>query len=369
MVRWILGAIILLFVGLVYGLMTAEPRMMDMQSNIKTDMMTAGHNWADVEMNGNEARVFGTAPNVEDQQAAVKIATDAYCSACKDKHRWHTVKDATDVIETGVTVVAAVSTQSPYSFSARKSDDGSVVLNGYVPSEDVRGFILRDAVEIFGNDNVSDDRLVIASGAPDGQWADTIVLYMTKLSQLDSGRLLIEDFEGSLQGKSASRDIQQELYGLMGNGTPDGYNFVGNVAVPQAPVQVFGQSGSQEICQSLLDELRKGRKITFDSSEFAIRGDENFDLLAELASAANQCPNYRIAINGYTSSDGELAMNQKLSEDRANAVLFYLSEQGGIDLVRLAARGLGSDNPIASNDTPVGREQNRRIEFILSRAE
>lgn len=364
MVRWILGAIILLFVGLVYGLVTAESRMTDMQGNIKTDLMTAGYNWADVEMNGNEARVFGTAPSLAEQQNAIKIATEAYCSACKEKHRWHTVEDATDMIE-----MAALPTQSPYSFSARKFADGAVVLNGYAPSEEIRGTILRNAVEMFGNDKVSDDKIVLASGAPDGRWADTISLYMGKLAKLDSGRLLIDDFEGSLQGKSASRDVQQELYTLMGDGTPVGYNFVGNVAVPQAPVQVFGQSGSQAICQGLMDDLRKDRKINFESGEAVIRGDQNFDLLAELASAAKQCPNFRIAINGYTSSDGEVAMNQKLSEDRANSVLFYLNEQGGIELARLAARGLGSDSPIANNETLEGREQNRRIEFILSRAE
>lgn len=362
--RWILGAIILLFVGLVYGLMTAESRMTDMQSNIKADLITAGYNWADVEMNGNEARVFGTAPSLIEQQTAIKVATEAYCSACKDKHRWHTVEDAIDVVE-----IAALPTQSPYSFSARKTESGAVILNGYAPSEDIRGAILSTAVDIFGNNNVNDDMLVLASGAPDGRWTEIITLYMLKLAKLDTGRLLIEDFEGSLQGKSASRDVQQELYSLMGTATPAGYNFVGNVTVPEVPVQVFGQSGSQTICQGLLDDLRNGRKINFSPSEAVIRGDRNFDLLAELASAANQCPKFRIAINGYTSSDGEAAMNQKLSEDRANAVLFYLSEQGGIELARLAARGLGSDNPIANNATPEGREQNRRIEFILSRAE
>lgn len=362
--RWLLGAIILLCVGFVYGFMTAESRMTDMQSNIKADLMAAGYDWADVEMTGNQARVFGTAPSLAEQQTAITIASEAYCSSCKEKHRWHTVEDTTDMIE-----MAALPSQSPYRFSARKAETGAVVLNGYVPSEEIRGAILRSAVEAFGNDNVSDDRLTLASGEPDEQWVDVITLYMGQLSQLDSGRLLVENFEGSLQGKAASRDVQQNLYSLMESGTPSGYNFVGNVAVPQVPVQVFGQSGSQTICQGLLDDLRNGRKINFASSEAVIRGDQNFDLLAELASAANQCLNFRIAINGYTSSEGEAEMNQKLSEARANAVLFYLNEQGGIELDRLAARGLGSDNPIADNATPEGREQNRRIEFILSRAE
>jgi len=362
--RWILGAIILLFVGLGYGLLTGESRITDMEANITSDLNAAGYSWASVEMNGNEARVSGTAPSLAEQQSAIVVAANAYCSACKDKHQWHTVEDATDLIE-----IAALPTQSPYTFLARKAVDGSVVLSGFVPSEEVRGDLLLSAVEVFGNDNVSDNRMVLADGAPDGRWADVIKLYMPKLAQLDEGRLQLEDFEGSLQGKSTSVDVQNALYARMGEGSVSDYNFVGNIIVPEAPTAVFGQSGSQAICQSLMDELRQGRKIGFESGEAAIRGDENLDLLADLVSAANLCPLFRIAINGYTSSEGPDELNQKLSEDRANAVLFHLNEQGGIDLSRLTAHGFGEANPIADNATLAGREQNRRIEFILSRAE
>lgn len=364
MVRWIIGAVILLFAGLVYGFLTAEPRIMDMQTNIEADLASAGYTWASVEMSGNEARVSGTAPTAAAQQAAINVAEAAYCSACKDKYQWHTVDDATEVMQ-----ASPLPVQSPYRFSVRKSNAGTVSLVGYAPSEESHAEILSDAVYIFGGDNLSEVDLSLATGAPDNQWNDVIRLYMGKLAQLDSGRLLLEDFEGSLQGTSTSRDTQQSLYDVMRAATPDAYNFVGNVAVPQAPVVTIGQSGSQAICQSLLNDLRANRKIRFEPSEATIRGDDNFDLLGELANAAKQCPKFRIAINGYTSSDGDPAMNQKLSDDRANAVLFFLNEQGGIDLSRLVATGLGSQDPIASNETAEGREQNRRIEFILSRAE
>jgi OOP family OmpA-OmpF porin len=358
MVRWIIGAVILLFAGLVYGFLTAEPRMMDMQANIKADLVNAGYEWASVEMSGNEARVSGTAPTAAAQQAAIDVAKAAYCSACKDKYQWHTVDDATELMK-----ASPLPIQSPYRFSVRKTADGSVSLMGYAPSEDARAEILSDAVYIFGGDSVSDVDLSLASGAPDNQWNDVIRLYMGKLAQLDSGQLLIEDFEGSLQGKSTSRDTQQSVYTVMQAGTPDAYNFVGSVAVPQAPVETIGQSGSQAICQSLMDEVRKGRAITFEANEFTIRDDDS------LADAANRCPKFRIAINGYTSSDGNPEDNEKLSKDRANAVLFHLNTQGGIELSRLDAKGLGSRAAIGNNETAEGRKQNRRIEFILSRAE
>jgi OOP family OmpA-OmpF porin len=228
---------------------------------------------------------------------------------------------------------------------------------------------MQDAVAVFGNDNVAVDRIDLADGAPDGQWGDVIKAYFRKLSLLDEGRLILEDREGALQGKIADSSVQSSVYENITSSDFDGYNFVGNISVPGAPAQVVGQSSSQAICQGLLDDLKQGRKIGFQSGEAVIRGDENYDLLGDLASAANQCPDFRIAINGYTSSDGSAELNQTLSEDRANAVLFYLNEQGGIDLTRLSARGFGAENPVASNDTQEGREQNRRIEFIVSSTE
>ncbi|MGB3456971.1 MAG: OmpA family protein [Litorimonas sp.] len=343
--------------------MTSEDRIEDLADNIRGDLDSAGYDWATVAMDANTATIGGEATNIAEQQGAIRIATDARCTPCKSQHKWHDVVDATTLMER-----EALPLQSPYTFTARKSADGSVVLSGYAPSEAVRGAILQDAVSVFGNDNVAVDRVDLADGAPDAQWGDVLGRYFRKLARLDEGRLVMEDREGALQGKTTNASLKDTLYGEMG-GTPDGYNFVGNVSVPGAAADVFGESGSQTICQGLLDDLKQGRKIGFAPSEAVIRGDDNYDLLADLASAAGQCPAFRIAINGYTSSDGDAAMNQTLSEDRANAVLFYLTEQGGIDRTRLTARGFGAENPIASNETPEGREQNRRIEFIVSTTE
>jgi OOP family OmpA-OmpF porin len=362
--RWLIAIIVLLGVGLVHGLMTAQSRIDDMTANIQSDLMAAGYDWATVSMSGNVARISGEAATTAEQQAAIQIAKDARCSVCKPKHKWHNVVDETSLLER-----QALPTQSPYTFSARKSADGNVTLSGYAPSESVRDGILQNAVSSFGNDNVAVDRIDLADGAPDTNWGQVVQLYLSKLSRLDEGRLVLEDKEGALQGRVSSLEAQEALYADMMAGTPEGYNLVGNVSVPGTPIRVLGQSASQSICQGLLDDLRRGRKIGFQSGEAVIRGDDNFDLLGDLASAANQCPDFRIAINGYTSSDGNAELNQTLSEDRANAVLFYLSEQGGIDRTRLTARGFGSQNPIASNETPEGREQNRRIEFIVSSTE
>jgi outer membrane protein OmpA-like peptidoglycan-associated protein len=75
----------------------------------------------------------------------------------------------------------------------------------------------------------------------------------------------------------------------------------------------------------------------------------------------------RIEISGHTDNRGSAELNQKLSENRAKAVVDYLVAKG-INPSRLEYKGYGKDQPIATNDTDAGRQENRRTEFkILSR--
>ena len=72
----------------------------------------------------------------------------------------------------------------------------------------------------------------------------------------------------------------------------------------------------------------------------------------------------RIVVEGFTDNSGSEALNQRLSERRAQAVRDALVKQG-IDAERIEARGLGEQNPVASNDNPNGRSLNRRVEIVI----
>jgi outer membrane protein OmpA-like peptidoglycan-associated protein len=72
-----------------------------------------------------------------------------------------------------------------------------------------------------------------------------------------------------------------------------------------------------------------------------------------------------LSVEGYTDSVGSDAFNQTLSEQRASAVRDYLVQQG-LDPTSITATGFGKANPVASNDTADGRQQNRRVEIIIS---
>jgi len=83
-----------------------------------------------------------------------------------------------------------------------------------------------------------------------------------------------------------------------------------------------------------------------------------------LATILNDNPTIKIQINGHTDNVGDAAKNLLLSEKRAKAVKEYLSSMG-VDAERLSFKGFGDTDPTASNDSPDGRQKNRRTDFII----
>jgi outer membrane protein OmpA-like peptidoglycan-associated protein len=89
------------------------------------------------------------------------------------------------------------------------------------------------------------------------------------------------------------------------------------------------------------------------------------EALAKFSGIVLAHPGLHLAVEGYTDSVGSDAFNQMLSEQRASTVRAYLITQG-LDPNSITATGFGKSNPVASNDTPAGRQQNRRVEIIIS---
>jgi outer membrane protein OmpA-like peptidoglycan-associated protein len=87
--------------------------------------------------------------------------------------------------------------------------------------------------------------------------------------------------------------------------------------------------------------------------------------LAKISGIIIAHPGLHMEVEGHTDSVGGDDYNQKLSENRAQAVRDYLVQQGIVDNT-IVFRGLGKTQPVATNDTPDGRQQNRRVELVLS---
>jgi outer membrane protein OmpA-like peptidoglycan-associated protein len=106
--------------------------------------------------------------------------------------------------------------------------------------------------------------------------------------------------------------------------------------------------------------------VLFDFNQASLRTGAR-EKLSKLAGILIAYPGtYRIEIEGHTDAVGSQDYNQKLSEDRAAAVRAYLAQAGIPDGRIIAVRGFGKVRPVATNDTPEGRQMNRRVELVIS---
>jgi OmpA-OmpF porin, OOP family len=96
------------------------------------------------------------------------------------------------------------------------------------------------------------------------------------------------------------------------------------------------------------------------STKLAANYEEDFKRLAQTATGLT---GYIIEVTGYADATGSAAVNTKLSEDRAKAVINYLMQQGGVPVRHIVAPGaMGEYGAVATNETKAGRAENRRVE-------
>lgn len=106
-------------------------------------------------------------------------------------------------------------------------------------------------------------------------------------------------------------------------------------------------------------------QVLFDNNSYALL-PASLPELNKLVQILEENPSMQIQISGYTDNIGKAADNLVLSTNRAKAIVNYVSGKG-IATDRLTCKGFGSENPIASNETPEGRALNRRTSFTITR--
>jgi outer membrane protein OmpA-like peptidoglycan-associated protein len=132
------------------------------------------------------------------------------------------------------------------------------------------------------------------------------------------------------------------------------------IALQPIPKVVDKPSGKKD---TVLSKPIILKNVFFETASAALLPSSKTEL-NDLAALLKSQPKLKIQLNGHTDSEGEEAANLDLSQRRAEAVRQYLI-QSGIQPERLRAQGYGESKPIASNDTPDGRRQNRRTEFVV----
>jgi len=104
--------------------------------------------------------------------------------------------------------------------------------------------------------------------------------------------------------------------------------------------------------------------VLFDTGKYSLKPGAR-EKLAKVAGILLAYPGLNIDVGGYTDNVGGDEMNQKLSENRAGSVRDYLVQQG-VAVNSVSAKGFGNTLPVASNDNSAGRQQNRRVELLVS---
>ena len=161
---------------------------------------------------------------------------------------------------------------------------------------------------------------------------------------MDDARLLnIPNIEENPTGFTLGTTSQKE-----------GKYFVKNIRIAKGAVPLY-------------DKFLTGGKfvttgIKFDVNKATIK-PESMGTINYVVKMMQDHPELKFSVEGHTDSDGETAANQKLSETRSKAVMNEMIALG-ISSDRLSSKGHGESKPMAGNDTPEGKAQNRRVEFV-----
>jgi len=123
-------------------------------------------------------------------------------------------------------------------------------------------------------------------------------------------------------------------------------------------------AGGRKLYDAIAEKGRVATQgIFFDSGSDRIR-PESAPTLKEIGEMLKEHADLKLGIEGHTDNVGNAASNQTLSEKRAEAVRQELISRYGIDASRLTSKGLGATKPVGGNDTPEGRQNNRRVELV-----
>ena len=154
---------------------------------------------------------------------------------------------------------------------------------------------------------------------------------------------------------NANMGRSNRIYVNMNGWTADQPRLISDVRV---------MAGGRKLYDAIVSE---GRVVTqgilFDTGSDQIR-PESTPTLKEIGQMLKEHTDLRLGIEGHTDNVGSADSNKGLSERRAASVKAYLVEAMGIDASRIESAGYGAEKPVAPNDTPEGRQMNRRVELV-----
>lgn len=189
--------------------------------------------------------------------------------------------------------------------------------------------------------------------------------------------------KGALIGGGGGAALGAALGGIIGGGKGAGIGTAIGAAVGTGAGALIGRrmdKQQQELERQLANQAKveqtadqnglQAIKVTFDggilfpTGKYSLNPQAQTDL-SQFAVNLKNNPGTNVQIYGFTDNTGSYAVNERLSNQRADAVMTYLVNSG-VTPTRLSAKGIPMADYVASNDTPAGRAQNRRVEIYIT---
>ena len=288
-----------------------------------------GLDWVTVQSKGRNIILYGNTLNPDEHQKALDLSQSFWF-----------VKTVQDEISPKVI--------SPYSMNIRWENQ-QLFIDGYIHNAKdkkiLKGQLKSRSVQY---------RLNMGLGAPK-YWGKLRSILLKQVVQLDSALIKMIDKSIYISGRAIKGEDIKQMEQALSFFKKEGYNII---------THITSLDESAIFCQNKFDTLLKNTDIQFKTGN-AIIAKKSDNLLKNIADSAVFCADYNIIITGYTDNVGDIQSNKDLSLQRAKSVKGRLFSQGGIALERLKTIGKGSDDPIDTNTTKEGRENNRRIELKI----
>jgi OOP family OmpA-OmpF porin len=250
--------------------------------------------------------------------------------------------------------------EGPAEFTATLSADGAVQLRGRLTDETLRDAVSSFAAAHFGAADVY-TATRLDPDLPDG-WPVRVLAGLQAMSELNEGQVIVRADTVEVTGVTASPGARAAITRTLSGRLGQGQAFKVEVRYDEALDPQAALPSALE-CVTALNGILQKQKIAFAPGSAEIESAAR-DTMDALADQMRKCPDIVMEIGGHTDSQGRDTSNLALSQARAEAVLLGL--QGRRVLVgSLSAVGYGETRPVANNDSPEGRETNRRIEFTL----
>lgn len=259
-----------------------------------------------------------------------------------------------------LTVTDDIQDSGPSEFVATLSPEGLVQLRGRLTDDNLRHMVDSYAKSRFGTSNVYIATRNVSELPMN--WPVRVLTGLEALSMLTHGVVTVTLDNVIVSGTSNHENTRAEIAGLLADklGRSQTYDLdITYVAPPVSP----DLTPAPEVCESDIATLQELDKITFEPGSATIAA-VSLTTLNAIADILEKCGEIRMEIQGHTDSQGREAMNQELSQGRAQSVLNQLRARRILTSTYVAV-GYGEAKPIADNGTEGGREANRRIEFRL----